>query len=199
MKTNKYRGKCLQTHDWVYGSLIQGKADDGTVLSFIVPNLPCAQESDNLWIAKMYPVDTKTVGQFTGITDIKGTPIYENDLVLAAEDLSGNLFQWDLSEVFYFCEDKDDPTGDVGFWLEVGYPSGYRYNQLSAYKLNYYRVVGNIYDDDHLFYQDFIDARGERMFYLGDWWADDSDDSDHKLQKYLKELKQNRRKTNDSK
>ena len=155
---------------------------------------PTIKNNRDFWIAKMYPVDTQTVGQFTGITDIKGTPIYENDLVLAAEDLSGNTFQWGLCKVFYFCEDKDDPTGEVGFWTEVGYPSGYRYNRLSAYKLNYYRVVGNTHDDDHLFYQDFTDAYGENIFYLGDWWASENDDSDRKLQEYLKELKQNLRK-----
>lgn len=184
----KFRGKSVADGAWVYGDLIHMKGRKVAIW-------PTEEKYDGGAIE----VIPASVGQFTGITDIKGTPIYENDLVLAAEDLSGNTIQWGLCEVFYFCEDKDDPTGEVGFWTEVGYPSGNRYNRLSAYKLNYYRVVGNIHDDDHLFYQDFIDARGEEIFYLGDWWENENDDSDHKLQKYLKELKQNRRKTNDSK
>lgn len=189
MKANKYRGKRQDNGEWVYDSVVQEHTNDGAVLSFIIPASSCAQKDGNAWKVQMYQVDTKTVGMFTGITDIKGTPIYEGDLVLSSREYDIGLVEEGLCEVFYSCEDTESPTGWVGFWTAGSYPSSYRYEQLSAYKEQFYRVVGNIHDDGHLCNSDFDDDYGHCMSHLGDWWKNENDDSDHKLQEYLKELK----------
>lgn len=89
MREIKFRGKKTSTGEWVNGSLIIG-SDGICVITQIIHN-PVSNGVLHGWC---FAVDSKTVGQFTGLKDKNGVEIYEKDKCL---DKYGNEFiiEWD--------------------------------------------------------------------------------------------------------
>ena len=127
----KFRGKDIEHHKWVYGSLIvwpDGEtyiADSGKARDIVL---------------RREEVDPDTVGQFTGLYDCRGNGIYDGDILGA----KGKVIGWVKSGVRGYCYDV----------VYVNHPAGEsRWTLYSTVKDDYpeqIEVIGNIYDNPEL-------------------------------------------------
>ena len=130
MREIKFRGKDLETGEWVYGSLFQSLEQ----YPAIAKPKPTA---DGKLFYCLTVVDADTVGQYTGLKDRNGKEIYEGDIALM--DYSA------------FNTGKDGQTYAVVRWID------YRAAFMWDAGLNYYadmrndvEICGNIHDNPEL-------------------------------------------------
>lgn len=131
-----FRGKDLETGNWLYGSFIK------------TPNHAHISTSGEAFPAK---VESKTISQYTGLTDKNGVKIFEGDIVRIGRYFS-NFYTVDdyicrydtttASFKFYYIIPKD--IADVNKYAVLG--DG---ETLSGMGRGYVieNVVGNIYDN----------------------------------------------------
>lgn len=132
MREIKFRGKDLETGEWVYGSLFQSLEQ----YPAIAKPKPTA---DGKLFYCLTVVDADTVGQYTGRNDRNGKEIYEGDIALM-----------DYSD---FNTGKDGQTYAVVRWIDD------RAAFVWDAGLNYYAdmrnadnvgICGNIHDNPEL-------------------------------------------------
>ena len=129
----KFRGKRIDSGEWIYGSLVG--IDDTAV---IVDHRDFAwnphTDVNSFWFdMEDNEVDTNTVGQYTGLKDKKGQEIYEEDIVCLGDTKrrTGVIVRSDTEPAFVL--EVNDTTFDL-----------YYRNQ------HRYEVVGNIHDNMEL-------------------------------------------------
>lgn len=129
-----FRGKKISNGEWVYGSFHKYNDHPGIVAIL-----------ENVEAGAIYSVEPETVGQYTGLDDKEGKPIYEGDI------LKGFSASVPCYEVFY---------SQCMFRLRYKLKSGEFYDWGPLYRLEeilkeehlkmYPEVIGNIHDNHGL-------------------------------------------------
>ena len=120
MREILFRGKRIDNGEWVFGSLLV----EGDSRKIVVPKkgmVGC--------FVVMYPIDPKTVGQYTGLKDRNGAKIFEGDIV---QDELGKVFLVEYVRFGYVLKQIGEP------WCKF------------PYEYDEYEVIGNIYDNPDL-------------------------------------------------
>lgn len=123
MRLIKFRGKEIETNQWVYGDLLQCPEKYPTIRMW-EEAYPIARSVD-------FVVIPETLGQFTGLHDKHGKEIYEWD-VLKENNTSKYLIEW-RAEIASFVMRKNltDQWYDIEFAQHI-------------------KIVGNIHDNPKL-------------------------------------------------
>lgn len=142
MREIEFRGKCLDSGTWVYGSLFNNiwrKSADGSRVCYIFADdmLDDDNGCGDSWedfasVADQYEVDPATVGQYTGMKDKNGKKVFEGDVMRFTTEFGETV----TSEVafmdgyFYVQGEADDDIYGIIYAVEA----------MNA------EVLGNIHD-----------------------------------------------------
>lgn len=136
MREIKFRGKEINTGEWVFGFYTRG--------SFIDPNTGTETIRHIIDNGMLHDVEPETIGQFTGLTDKNGKEIYEGDILKSRS----------IIHVVEYNENEGAFVGRFNFHPHVpNVPMRQPdFTGLAQWWINKYEkeVIGNIHDNPEL-------------------------------------------------
>lgn len=125
----KFRGKDIETGEWLYGYLVQPIGQDPSIY---------VQDVKTEGVASFFvDVEESTVGQFTGLLDKNGNEIYEGDIVVRHfTDGDETYVCTYIEEYACFAFDRDVKFGEYYYFQKIDSP-----------KL---QIIGNIHDNPEI-------------------------------------------------
>lgn len=143
MQEIEYRGKCIETNEWVYGYLVKqfGK------FKIYKDN----KEDFGEWL---FEVDPETVGQYIGIKDIHQKKVFQGDVVKVKNIIYEDCWREEIEEIKEY-------TGEV-VWHQFGWhiaekiEHGIRCHSLWLWNLkddesdkdnSFMEIIGNRYNN----------------------------------------------------
>lgn len=132
MREILFRGKGIETGEWIYGFIIHQAYFRGVkVDNYLIFN--CTDTKDGN-ICSSYLVDPETVGEFTGLYDKNGTRIFEGDIVYVG----------DSKEPLYVCQMDFE-------WVCIDFRELMDCKHRLEYRPVKYEVIGNKFDNPDLY------------------------------------------------
>lgn len=127
MRTIKFRGKSIDTNEWLYGDLV--RSYDMKRCAILVNDRSSYEECE---------VNPCTVGQFTELYDKNGKEIFEGDVVKWSNGLMYAVKFWDG---MFYASIEECNEGILG---------GFPLHRLTEYEDGKCEIVGNIFDNHEL-------------------------------------------------
>ena len=142
MREIKFRGKRLDSREWIYGSLV-GIDDIAVIVDYRDFGWNPQTDVNSFWFdMENNEVDTDTLGQYTGLKDKNGKEIYEGDIIGWKSFIeNGKLF---MGIIKWYT---DLASFAVYTSLNDIYP--YETDLLKVTQIGC-EVIGNIYDNPEL-------------------------------------------------
>ena len=140
----KFRGKRVDNGEWVYGFLFELSYDGSSALCIGIEPL-CANDYSEIYKSCYAEVIPETIGQYTGIRDMHGKPIYEGDAI--PYHFNHNTVGVVKYGEYHNPFDSDNHGGHVGFYLDWFEPDSLLRADL-GYWIKVSEVIGNIHDKE---------------------------------------------------
>ena len=151
MREILFRGKSIDTDEWVFGSFVMDALEQFNGLCGVDGFIRLYDKNKRK--TQMYEVDRETVGQYTGMKDKHGKRIFEGDIVRATIERAEGLKspRTENGAIGYDCIGMiglilyKDKNGE-NVWSDF-------FNELSLSGLiedYYFEIIGNIYDNREL-------------------------------------------------
>jgi uncharacterized phage protein (TIGR01671 family) len=146
----KFRGRRIDNSQWVYGQYFVAPLTDensGTTLDagwyFLSGETRHCIVQDGV----SFVIDEKTLGQYTGLKDMKDVEIYEGDILQLYGDFDDGFAPYHKATVTFHegCFCIDDPLEYGGYVVPVS-----RWVDDHSGEMNEIEVIGNIYENADL-------------------------------------------------
>ena len=131
-----FRGKQTDKDKWIYGVPVKGTSADESEILIIESVFKCDEYACRG--CEFTPVIPSTAGQYTGLTDKNGKPIFEGDIVAGA-------LIWQEKRKNGLVTFKDGSFGLM--WYRGGVEQVNAFTSMCNVE---YEVIGNIHDNPEL-------------------------------------------------
>jgi len=143
MREIKFRGKRIDTGEWIYGSLVQQFDEENRMHTAIVAYSECWMAFVTTWVI------SKTVGQYTGVKDKNGVDVYEGDIIRVSEYDSWYSNNNNVLRKIMWCNNsltwvlRDENRAPIPKYIVKD-------KDLGLFYESEIEIIGNIYDNPKL-------------------------------------------------